>query len=130
LENNIVNKFILEVLVLWALIHLAGRFLGTTGYVLVGLGFFIYLLLSKSKDKPDWKKSYTRPYQVRYNTKNDGACDFWRIIDDQGLEHAADQVESTAHMKTETLMVSGVLKGNVVIWASEFYITNNVAHFR
>ncbi len=124
------NRFIFEVLVLWALIHLAGKFLGTTGYVIVGLVFLVYVILSRAKDKPGWKKLNTRPYQVRYNTKNDGTRDFWRIIDDTGVEHAADQIESTAHMKTETLMVSGVLKGNVVIWASEFYITNNVAYFR
>ena len=70
-----------------------------------------------------------RPYRVRYNTKNDGARDFWRVIDDSGVEHAVDRIQSTARMETETLTVDGVLKGNVVIWAQDFRLGNGVAYF-
>lgn len=70
-----------------------------------------------------------RPYRVRYNTKNNGARDFWRVIDVNGVEHAADSIQSTARMETETLVVDGVLKGNVVIWATEFRMKNGVAYF-
>lgn len=70
-----------------------------------------------------------RPYRVRYNTKNNGARDFWRVIDEDGVEHAADSIQSTARMDTETLVVDGVLKGNVVIWAESFHMENGVAFF-
>ncbi len=71
----------------------------------------------------------SRAYQIRYNTKNDGAKDFWRIIDDTGCEIAADKIESCAPMTTETVVVQGVLKGNVVIWAKDFALMDKVAYF-
>jgi len=122
--------FIRDVLILWAVIHLAGRFFGSTGYLLVACGAVIYLVFLQRKKLLAKTRPCPKPYQVRYNTKNDGTRDFWRIIDDQGVEHAADKIDSKARMETETLMVSGVLKGNVVIWASDFYMMNSVAYFR
>lgn len=83
----------------------------------------VLILLSKIKGP-------TRVYRIRYNTKNDGTRDFWRIIDDKGVEHAADKIKSTARMETETLIVDGALKGNVVILASDFHMSNYTAYFR
>jgi hypothetical protein len=114
-----------DVLILWALIVVLGYFFGTVGYVLLAVGVLGYMFfLYKDVQAP------LRSYRVRYNTKNDGERDFWRVIDDEGVEHAADRIESMARLETETLIVDGVLKGNVVIWASSFSLTNGVASFR
>ncbi len=118
-----------DVLILWALIHLAGYFFGKTGYLLLAVAVLVYLIYLQRKKLLAKTNLYTKPYQVRYNTKNDGTRDFWRIIDDKGVEHAADKIESTARMETETLIVDGVLKGNVVILASEFHMSNGTAYF-
>lgn len=107
-----------------AVIALVAAALGSQLWVIPALAAFLgSLTLSDTK-------VYPRLYRVRYNTKNDGTRDFWRVIDDKGVEHAADKIESKARMETETLVVDGVLKGNVVIWASDFYTVNSVAYFR
>lgn len=118
-----------DVLVLWATLHVVGYYFGKTGQALVVAAFLLYALWIRRDKILSKFKGPTRPYQVRYNTKNDGTRDFWRIIDDTGTEYAADKIESTARMETETLVVAGVLKGNVVIWASDYHTTNRVAYF-
>lgn len=128
MKNNWISM-IRDVLILWAAIHAAGYYFGTPGQALVVAACLLYALWIRRDLILSKFKGPTRPYRVRYNTKNDGARDFWRVIDDKGIEYAADKIECLACMETETLIVDGVLKGNVVILASDFRMSKGVAYF-